>query len=130
MLFWLTFIAGGKLKISTGTKMKAVLWTKIAPTQISNTFWKNVYEKPDIEDKIRAEIDLDELCNKFRLPSPKPTNTSPPKSAASQVKSPTHVSVLDSKRNNNICMLENITNYLIYKILFFKFPFYICIILC
>ncbi|OUM65318.1 hypothetical protein PIROE2DRAFT_60114 [Piromyces sp. E2] len=96
---------GGKLKISTGTKMKAVLWTKIAPTQITNTFWKNVYEKPDIEDKIRAEIDLEELCNKFRLSSPKTNNSSPPKSSSSQVKSPSHVSVLDSKRNNNISII-------------------------
>jgi len=82
--------------------MKAVLWTKIAPTQITNTFWKTVYEKPDIEDKIRAEIDLDELCDKFRLTSPK-SNQSPPKSSSSQPKTPTHVSVLDAKRNNNIC---------------------------
>jgi hypothetical protein len=94
----------GKLKISTGTKMKAVLWTKIAPTQITNTFWKTVYEKPDIEDKIRAEIDLDELCDKFRLTSPK-SNQSPPKSSSSQPKTPTHVSVLDAKRNNNISII-------------------------
>ncbi|ORX59890.1 FH2-domain-containing protein [Piromyces finnis] len=95
----------GKLKVTTGTKMKAVLWTKIAPTQISNTFWKTVYEKPDIEDKIRAEIDLDELCEKFRLSSPKPSNSSPQKNATPQAKSPSHVSVLDSKRNNNISII-------------------------
>ncbi|ORX81591.1 FH2-domain-containing protein [Anaeromyces robustus] len=95
----------GKLKISTGTKMKAVLWTKIAPTQITNTFWKTVYEKPDIEDKIRAEIDLDELCDKFRLSSPKTNTTATPKTPSSQPSAPTHVSVLDAKRNNNISII-------------------------
>jgi len=96
---------GGKLKISTGTKMKAVLWTKIAPTQIANTFWKTVYEKPDIEDKIRAEIDLEELCDKFKLSSPKTNQTPPTSTTSSQPKTPTHVSVLDAKRNNNISII-------------------------
>jgi len=89
--------------------MKAVLWTKIAPTQIANTFWKTVYEKPDIEDKIRAEIDLEELCDKFKLSSPKTNQTTPPSSTtSSQPKTPTHISVLDAKRNNNICRDLNI----------------------
>ncbi|TPX32726.1 hypothetical protein SmJEL517_g04199 [Synchytrium microbalum] len=105
-----------KPKLQPHTKMRQLQWSKLPPSQIQNTFWRTLAEKPQSEDRLRREkIDLDELEKMFAAAAPAASSSLGSDGALNSAKSGSKeglagkekkvVTLLDSKRSNNISIM-------------------------
>ena len=96
--------------------MRQLQWSKLQPSNIQNTVWRSLAEKPQSEDRLRREkIDLDELEKLFAAAPAASSGTAGSHGALDSAKSNSKeglavagkekktVTLLDSKRSNNIC---------------------------